>query len=184
VRPVRREELVDWQTWAEERRPAEIDGILAVKAARRVHVGDTLTLLFENRDTIRYQVQEMLRVERIVKESDVRHELETYNELLGGEGELGCVLLVEIVEEDERDQKLRRWLDLPETLWLELDDGTRVRPRVDERQRSDRLSSVQYLKFPVAGRTPVAAGCDHPELRARTELSPETRRALEQDLRT
>ena len=65
--------------------------ILEAKAPRRVHVGGALTFLFENTDTIRYQVQEMVRAERMTREPDIRHELETYNELLGGQGELGAV---------------------------------------------------------------------------------------------
>ena len=70
--------------------------VLAEKSRRRVHVGGLLTFLFENQDTVRYQVQEMMRIERIVKEADILHELATYNELLGGHGELGATLLIEI----------------------------------------------------------------------------------------
>jgi len=75
---VRREELLDWMTWS-DRRPQVLPAILAAKSVRRVHLGDELTLLFENADTVRYQIQEMMRVERLVRESDIQHELETYN---------------------------------------------------------------------------------------------------------
>jgi len=83
MRQVRRDELVDYATWAEEALPMERPVILAMKKRRRVHVGPKLTFLFENADTVRYQVQEMMRVERMVKESAIQHELDTYNELLG-----------------------------------------------------------------------------------------------------
>lgn len=184
MNPLRREELVDYVTWS-ERRPAELARILPIKAARRVHLGPELTLLFENRDTVRYQIQEMLRVERIVREADVRHELETYNELLGGPGELGVTLLIEIDDPRRRDDRLPRWLALPSSLYLELEDGTRVRPAVDARQIGEtRLSAVQYLRFPVGKRAPIALGTDFPELEGRVELTREQRAALAEDLQS
>jgi len=182
VRQVKREELLPIEAY--ERARGEIrPAIMAQKARRRVLVGEHLNFLFENAATVRYQVQEMMRAERLTKEEEIQHELRTYNELLGGAGELGVVLLIEITEPADRDRKLRAWLDLPGHLYLELADGTRVRPRFDERQiGDDRLSSVQYLKFDVRGQVPVAAGSDLPGQVVRTELSPEQREALRQDL--
>ena len=182
MRKVGREEVVDWQTWS-DRRAAEQPRVLAAKELRRVHVAEHLTLLFENAETIRYQVQEMLRVERIVREADVRHEIDTYNELIGGDGELGCTLLVGIDDPAARAEKLARWVDLPDRLYLKLPGGALVRPRIDERQRSSgKLSTVQYLTFAVGREAPLAAGCDHPEQRGETELRPEQRAALAEDL--
>jgi hypothetical protein len=182
MRPVRREEILPLEAY--ERARGEIrPAILEAKRPRRVHVGPHLTLLFENTATIRYQVQEMVKAERMVKEEEIRHELETYNELLGGKGELGATLLIEITEQADRDLKLRQWLGLPAHLYLELEDGTRVRPAFDARQvGEERLSSVQYLKFDVKGRTPVAAGSDLPALTLATPLTAEQREALRQDL--
>ena len=98
---------------AYERSRSEIRAaIMEAKARRRVTVGGALTFLFENTATIRYQVQEMVRAERMTGEPEIRHELETYNEVLGGPGELGAVLLIEIAEPAERDRKLREWLGL------------------------------------------------------------------------
>jgi hypothetical protein len=91
TRPVTRDEVLDLTAY-EKARPLIREQVLAVKAPRRVHLGDALTFLFENRDTVRYQIQEMVRAERMVKEEDIAHELETYNELLGKKGELGAVL--------------------------------------------------------------------------------------------
>lgn len=182
MKPVAREELLDYATY-QEGREAYRTRLMAVKAARRIHVGEQLTFLFENRDTIRYQVQEMLLAERIVKEAEIRHELETYNELLGGPGELGATLLIEIESPAERAQKLARWLDLPATLYARLADGTLVRPSFDRRQiDEERLSSVHYVKFATGGQVPVALGCEHTDLRAETELTPEQRAALGADL--
>jgi len=182
VKPVQRNEIVDYATY-EDSRAAFRDEVMKVKSVRRVHVGDCLTLLFENPLTIRYQVQEMIRAERIVRESDIVHELQTYNELLGGDGELGCTLLIEIEDPAERDRKLSAWWQLPEKLTLVLEDGTEIRAVFDERQRTDgRISSVHYLKFDTGGRVPVAIRVDLPEMRAETKLTPDQRAALSADI--
>ena len=185
MKRVERSELVDYQTWA-DRRADELPRILAEKRLRRVHAGDHLTFLFENADTMRYQIQEMMRTERIVREADVLHELETYNELIGGPGELGCTLLIEISDPTLRDLKLVEWAELPEHLYVELEDGERVRPSFDERQRAaereGRLSSVQYLKFDTGGRVPVAVGADLDALTVAERLDATQRAALQKDL--
>jgi hypothetical protein len=182
VRAVAREEILDYVTY-QEGRPAFRERVFAVKAPRRVHVGRYLTFLFENRDTIRYQIQEMLLVERIVKEAEIRREIETYNELLGGDGELGATLLIEIESPAERAEKLARWIELPKTIYARLEDGSRVRPTFDPRQISEgRLSSVHYLKFDLGGRAPVAIGCDLPDIAAEAVLTGEQRAALAADL--
>jgi hypothetical protein len=183
MKPVDRSEILDHITYS-ERRDALRGPALAAKAARRVVLADgTITFLFENRDTVRYQVQEMMRAEQIVREADILHELETYNELLGGPGELGCTLLIGIDDPDERAEKLTRWLALPQHVYAELEDGTRVRATFDPRQvGEERLSSVQYLKLPVGPQAPVAIGIDLPDLTVHQVLSEDQRRALAEDL--
>jgi hypothetical protein len=156
---------------------------MAAKAARRVHVGEYLTFLFENTLTIRYQIQEMMRTERMVREHDVLHELETYNAVLGGQGELGCTLLIEIDDPAEREVRLKEWYDLPAHVYARTDDGAKVYATFDEEQRGrGRLSSVQYLKLPMRGRVPVALGVDLPGLEVETALTAEQRAALTSDL--
>jgi len=182
MRPLERSQLLDYQTYAEERDDHR-SRIMRAKNARRVHVGPHLTFLFENHDTIWYQIQEMMRVEHIVKEADIAHELGTYNELLGGPGELGCTLLIEIESPEERAVWLKKWLPLPHHLYAELEDGTRVPASFDPRQvGEERLSSVQYLKFQTGGRVPVAIGSDFEELKAHTLLTEAQRKALSVDL--
>jgi hypothetical protein len=182
MRPVRRDEIMDLATY--ERSRAEIRaGVLEAKRSRRVEVAGVLTFLFENTATMRYQIQEMVRAERIPVEAEIQHELETYNELLGGKGELGCSLLIEIPDPAERDRRLREWLDLPRHLYVRLEDGTKVRAGFDPRQvGTERLSSVQYLKFDVRGSAPVAVGSDLPQLLAETTLDDAQRAALAADL--
>ena len=155
-----------------------------MKAARRIRVGEYLTFLFENRLTVRYQIQEMIRIERIVREAEIVHEIDTYNELLGGPGGLGCTLLIEIEQEAERDVRLREWRDLPKHLYVRLEDGRRVPAAYDERQADDdRLSSVQYLRFDTGGEVPVAVGTDFGPLEGEVELSAAQRQTLAADLR-
>lgn len=180
---VTRAEILDLVTYDRER-DRHRESAIRAKAARRVHVGPWLTFLFENHETIRYQIHEMVRAERLFREPEIAHEVETYNELIGGPGELGCSLLIEIPDPAERDRKLRSWLKLVEHLYVKLPDGRKVRATFDPRQvGDDRLSSVQYLRFDVKGATPVAVGCDLPEAEAEAALSPEQRGALEDDLK-
>jgi len=182
MRPVERSELLDYQTY-DERRPEIRERVLRAKKPRRIHLGEHLTFLFENRDTVRYQVQEMMRAERLVKEAEILHELATYNELLGGPGELGCSLLIEIDDPKLRDEKLRAWRTLPEHLYVVLEGGKKSRAKFDPRQvGEDRLSSVQYLKFDTGKKAPIAIGVDHPALAAEVELTSEQRAALAADL--
>jgi hypothetical protein len=182
MKKLQRSEVVDYQTWADQR-AAELERMLALKAPRRIHLGAHLTFLFETTETVRWQVQEMMRVERIVRDKDIEHEIDTYNELLGGPGGLGCTLLVEIDDPEQRAEKLRAWLGLPERLYVEVEGGERVRAEVDRRQvGEDRLSAVQYLRFEVGGRVPVAVGCDHPAYEARAELTEAQRAALAGDV--
>ena len=178
---VQRSELLPLEAY-DTRRAAIRSQVLGVKQRRRVHVGP-LTFLFENAETVRYQVQEMARAERLYRDEELQHELDTYNELLGGPGELGCSLLIELAEPAERDAKLRAWLKLPEHLYARLPDGRRVRASYDERQvGDDRLSSVQYLKFGVGREAPVAIGSDLPGLEVETALTEAQRAALQDDL--
>ena len=176
-----RSEILDYQTY-EDTREAERARIFEVKRPRRIHLGDHLTFLFENHDTIRYQIQEMVRTERIVRESSIREEIDTYNQTLGGSGHLGCVLLIEIEEEARRKPLLEEWMGLQEHLFMELADGTRVYAEYDPTQIGDRrLSAVQYLTFSVSD-APVALGCDLPALEGAVTLDEGQRSALAEDL--
>jgi len=182
MRPVRRDEIVDYVTYI-DRRDTVRSSALAAKKLRRYSVGSALCLLFENPETVRYQVQEMMRVEQIVREAAIQHELDTYNELIGAPGELRCTLLIGLPNEQIRDEKLREWLDLLPTLYVVV-DGQRVRPTWDPRQvGEDRLSSVQYLTFATPS-VPTAIGCDHadPFVAGEYPLTDAERAALAADL--
>ncbi|MCU0238020.1 MAG: DUF3501 family protein [Pyrinomonadaceae bacterium] len=182
MKKVERSDILDYVTYEEQRAEIRANAMKA-KDLRRIHVGENLTFLFENTDTVRYQILEMVRTERIVKEADILHEIKTYNELIGNTGEICCTLLVEIADANERAEKLATWVGLPEKLYLKFADGTKAFAQVDERQNEDeKISSVQFLKFVCGDNKPIAIGCEHSAYSVETELNDEQKVALESDL--
>ena len=164
--------------------------IMALKDKRRVRVGDHLTFLFENHDTVRYQIQEMIRIERTVRLEDIAHEVETYNELIPAENGLSASLLIEYETPEERAVWLQALLGLENHVWLAVGDLPPVRARFDDRQiSSDRISSVQYVKFDL---TPEHVArftegarivVDHPRFWSEQELTPAQIAELVNDFR-
>jgi hypothetical protein len=166
---------------------------IAEKARRRLAVGQHLTLMFENRQTVWYQIQEILRTERIFEDATINAEVETYNELIPRPGELFATLLIEYAEPAERDVELARLVGLERHLWLILDER-RIGARFDERQMSaDQISAVQFVAFPLgpdadrfaelAAAGKVAIEADHPHLSIRTAIEGPLAQALSDDLR-
>jgi hypothetical protein len=172
--------IADYELTRETLRPQ----VMAIKARRRVALGPHLTVLFENRDTVRYQIQEMMRIERIVKPEDIAHEVETYNELLPLSGELSGCLLIEYEEPEERRVKLAELLGLENHVWLNVGDLQPSKVRFDIRQISPhRISALQYIKIPLtpgqmgrweeAGRVgQIRLIADHPHYRHEQILTP------------
>jgi uncharacterized protein DUF3501 len=166
---------------------------IAEKTRRRLAVGPHLALMFENRQTVWYQIQEILRTERIFEDAAINAEVETYSELLPRPGELFATLLIEYADPAERDIELARLVGLERHLWMVL-DGRRVAARFDERQMStDQISAVQFIAFPLgvdagsfgemAAAGKVAVEVDHPHLSLRTPLQGSLAAALTDDLR-
>jgi hypothetical protein len=180
-RLIERADIVDYQTY-EDQRDEVRTAVLQLKQPRRIHLGDNLTFLFENRETLGYQVQEIMRAEKIARESAIVDEIETYNRMLGEPGELGCALLIEIPDADDRKPLLKAWLGLQENIYVKFADGSRAYASFDPMQvGDDRLSAVQYLRFACAT-PPVAIGTDFPALTDEVELTPDQRAALAADL--
>lgn len=165
-------------------------------AVRRVRVGPHLTFLFENRVSVLWQVQEMCRVEGITAPEAVQHELDTYNALLptvaaDGAVELSATLLVEYTDEAERAVALRALVGLHEHVFLDV-DGQRWPARFDGEQfNAERISSVQFVRFPLPAAAARALGelarpvrllCTHPAHPAEVTLQPVVRGALVGDL--
>ena len=178
---VNRSEIIDYQTYEDHR--AEIRReIFETKKHRRIHLGENLTFLFENHETIRYQILEIMRAEKIARESAIQEELNTYNNFLGKSGELACVLLIEIEAESDRKPLLESWMGLEKCIYLLDRKNNKIFAQHDPTQVGDRrLSAVQYLKF-VIKEPPVALGCTFGELAGEVELTKEQRNALEEDL--
>lgn len=182
MKRVQRSDILDFVTYG-ERRDTIRASAMAAKDLRRVHLGDHLTFLFENHETVRYQVLEMVRSEQMVRESDIQHELDTYNGLLGGEGELGATLLIEIDDAAKRPELLRQWRDLPRRIAMTFTDGSEALASVDEDQfNEEKASSVQFLRFKVDGREPKGLKVDHPGYVAEADFTGAQRAALLGDL--
>jgi hypothetical protein len=166
VRALGIEEIVDLESYSRLRREYR-RRVIEYKRSRRLAVGERVSLLFEDRETLRFQVQEMLFVERISDPEKVQHELDVYNELVPGEGELSATLFIEIGESTRIRAELDRLVGLDEHLLLVVGAGdeSAIRAAFDPRQReSDRISAVQYVRFTLS-REAVARFCD-PALRA------------------
>jgi len=193
MQPVQPTELLDIAQY-ERARPEFRDKVLREKERRRVSVGPVFTFLFENHLTVLYQVQEMMRVERIVDDRAIAHEVETYNELIPPEGGLGASLLIEYTDAAERGPALERLVGLEHHVHLELEGLPPVPGQFDTRQMSpEKISSVQYLQFPLtpehrarwaelgpAGHIRLVV--DHPHYQHATPLPPDTAAALGEDL--
>jgi hypothetical protein len=167
--------------------------VIEEKRVRRVAVGDRVTVLFENHDTVLLQVQEMLRTERISREAAIAHEIETYNQLVPANDELSATLMIEIGDPAERDRFLAAARGFEKHVALVV-EGDRVNATWDRAIESEESTpAVQYLKFPLG---PKAAGhlrakgkgarvelvIDHPAYSARMALPPGTLASLAEDL--
>ncbi|MBI2212573.1 MAG: DUF3501 family protein [Acidobacteria bacterium] len=132
----------------ERRRDAIRASAITARQLHRVALGPNIILSFENRETLTYQVLEMVRAERIVKEPEIRHEIDTYSELLPAPDELSATMLIEFPEKGERDVRLVELLGLDSHLRVELDGAGSAPATFDRRQIDvERLSSVQFVRF-------------------------------------
>ncbi|MET0421172.1 MAG: DUF3501 family protein [Acidimicrobiia bacterium] len=187
------DDIVDHRAYERER-PEFRAHVIAMKRRRRIALGELLTIVFENTDTMRFQVQEMARAERMLTDEAIASEVATYNELIPGDGELSGTLFIELTS----DELLREWLpklvDVQHHLHFELPDGSLVKavPEDEERLTRDTVAAtVHYLKFRFtaeqqAGFADASAGpmrlvVDHAEYRATTELNDEQRIELASD---
>jgi hypothetical protein len=165
--------------------------LIEEKRVRRVSLGANMTVLFENRDTVLFQIQEMLRTERITREDAIKHEIKTYNELIPGPSELSATVFVEYPDAAERDRMLAALAGLENRFYLEV-GKTRVDVVGDTRnERSDRTLAVHYVRFPLGeelaravldGSAGLAVGVDHPRYQALTRLEGPTLESLRADL--
>ncbi len=169
--------------------------VIALKRRRRVPLGDFVTLLFENRRTIRFQIQEMARAEKIISDEGIETELRVYNPLIPEPGQLCATLFIELTSNDALREWLPRLVGIETALALRLPDGELVRAVVDEDHgkqltRDEVTASVHYVRWELTpdqvdrfAAGPSAVVCDHPAYAAETALSDETLAELAGDLR-
>ena len=189
---IKRDSLLTLEAYAKQR-PQFRAKVIEHKKRRTVHLGPNLTLQFEDELTVRYQVQEMLRIERIFEEDGIQHELDAYNPLIPDGGNWKATMLLEYPDAEERRRRLAELKGVERKVWVEIEGAPRVWAIADEdleRENDEKTSSVHFLCFELehaarerlrAGAR-VALGVDHPNYSARVELSPEQKSALAADL--
>jgi hypothetical protein len=167
--------------------------VMAHKKNRQVPIGAHATLYFEDRLTMQYQVQEMLRVERIFEREGIEEELGAYNPLIPDGSNWKATFMIEYGNEEERRDALARLIGVEEKVWVQVGDRARVWAIADEdleRTAADKTSSVHFLRFELTPEMVAAAkagaaiamGIDHPEYRYEVVTAPGARESLTADL--
>jgi hypothetical protein len=189
---IKRDSLMSLEAYARGRNEFRAK-VIAHKKNRTVHLGANVTLLFEDELTIRYQVQEMLRIERIFEDEGIQHELDSYNPLIPDGGNWKATMLIEYPEAEERRRMLALLKGVERRVWVQVGGGARVFAVADEdleRENDDKTSSVHFLRFELdveargelrRGGT-LTMGIDHPNYDVRAEIGAATRDALAGDL--
>jgi hypothetical protein len=189
---IKREELLSLEAYARSRGEIRAQ-VIAHKKLRTVHLGEHVTLQFEDAQLIRYQIQEMLRIERIFEEAGIQAELDAYNPLLPDGGNWKATMFVEYTDEDERRRMLARLKGVERSVWVQVGGGARVYAIADEdleRENEEKTSAVHFLRFdlgpPARGElrrgAALTIGVDHPEYAASLIVGAQVRDSLAGDL--
>lgn len=194
--PLTLDDIADARAYERERADFR-ERIIQLKKVRRVAVGPIVTFVFENRDTIRFQIQEMARAEKLYSDEAIQEELNTYNPLIPRQGELSATMFIELTSKAELENWLPRLVGIERAPRLVIGEGSDseiVQARVDpshaaQLTREEVTASVHYVGFSLdPGQVarfraePVRLGIDHPEYREETLLSEETKNSLLTDL--
>ena len=167
-----REDLWSLEAYSVERE-AFRRAVLEHKSNRRIALGEHFLLLFEDQMTIRYQVQEMLRIERVFEAAAIQDELDAYNPLIPDGRNWKCTFLIAYDNPDERHIRLEALVGVEDRIWVQVGEGDRVFGIADEdldRSRENKTSSVHFLRFELTGSmidaaragATLRAGIDHP----------------------
>jgi hypothetical protein len=190
---ITRDSLLSLEAYARERKDFRAR-VIAHKKHRSVHLGEHVTLLFEDELTIRYQIQEMLRIEKTFEEAGIQDELDAYNPLVPDGANFKATMLIEYEDADLRRQALARLRGVEDRVWIEVEGCGRVYAIADEdlpRENEQKTSSVHFLRFELTPEMIAAlkygvalgVGIDHPAYAvAVPALAAEIRRALVADL--
>jgi hypothetical protein len=193
VQKLTTEDIKDLRAYERERADFR-QRIIELKRTRRITLGPILTILFENTETMRWQVQEMARAERMLRDEQIAHEVETYNALIPDAGELSGTLFLELTSEEALREWLPKLLGIEFAIAFALPDGSRVagRPSDEDEERltrDDTTAAVHYLRFSFTPEQvksfhdgPVRLVVDHPAYQHETALDDVQRGALAADL--
>jgi hypothetical protein len=185
--------LLSLEAYARERASFRAK-VIEHKKRRTVALGEHITLQFEDELLVRYQIQEMLRIERIFEEDGIRHELETYGPLVPDGSNWKATMFVEFPDEAERRRMLERLRGIERCVWVQVAGGERIHAIADEdleRENEEKTAAVHFLRFEVDAATAsrlkqganFAIGVDHPQYHALLNPVPEdVRAALSRDL--
>lgn len=191
---ISRESLLTLEAYAKVR-PDMRKQVIAHKRLRTLHLGAHLTLLFEDALTIRYQIQEMLRIEKIFEEQGIQSELDAYTPLIPDGTNFKATMLIEYEDEAERKRELARLKGIEHRVWVAVGDFAKIYAIADEdmaRENDEKTSAVHFLRFEfddaaiaaLKRGAALAVGVDHPRYQARIDPVPnDTRQALLRDLR-
>jgi hypothetical protein len=189
---IERGSLLPLEAYTRERNAFRVR-VIEHKKHRTVHLGEHVTLLFEDELTIRYQIQEMLRIERIFEEEGIQHELDAYNPLVPDGSNLKATMMIGYPEVAERQRKLARLKGIEDRVWVQVAGFARVYAIADEdleRENEQKTSAVHFLRFEFdAGMRDalrrgagLGLGVDHPEYQASVDTPIAVRAALAGDL--
>ena len=191
MRPVDPSEILDLTAY-EKVRPGFVERMIELKRPRRVGVGDRLTFIFENRETVIFQIQELTRAERTVDPAEIAIECRIFNELVPGPEELSATLMIEITEPGRIRAELDRLVGIDEHVFIDVGDAT-LQASFDPKQfEEERISAIQYVRFPLGPdhtrrfcdpAVPVRLRVAHPEYSHAAPIEGETRASLIADLR-
>jgi hypothetical protein len=193
MQKISRDSLMSLETYARSRKEFRAK-VLAHKKHRTVALGDHVTLVFEDELTIRYQVQEMLRVERIFEDAGIQEEIDAYNPLIPDGRNFKATMMIEYEEVNERRAALARLKGIEDRTWVRVEACAPVYAIADEdleRETEEKTSSVHFLRFELASDmiealkygVGLAVGIDHPHYAASVDpLPPEIRSSLVKDL--
>jgi hypothetical protein len=185
MRPIALDDILGRERYGQAREAVR-RRIIEHKRARRVAVGDRLSLVFEDRATVWYQTQEMLWVEHVTDLDAIREELAVYNELLPSATELAATLMIELSDQGRMREDFHRLLGLDRHVALQVGPHRAAAVFEDGRQTDEKISAVQYVRFPVsdaarvslADGAPIAVVVDHPTYAVTTVLSDAARTSL------
>ncbi len=190
---IQRDSLLSLEAYAKQRGQFRAR-VMEHKKRRTVHIGAHLTLQFEDELLIRYQIQEMLRIERIFEEAGIQGELDAYNPLLPDGGNWKATLFIEYPDVEERKRMLARLKGIEQKTWVQVEGGERVYAIADEdleRENEEKTAAVHFVRFELPAATreklrrgaKLSIGVDHPEYRVAVEASDEQRASLLEDLK-